>query len=123
MRNWLFVLLFIPTVCFSDQVTVRASWDKVTTRVDGSTLDNLKGYELYWADASGSAGVVDLSANETARDFTVDATGSLTIQIAAFDADGLMSELSDPAIINLTPPGKPNLNSVFVVKVTVEVSQ
>lgn len=123
MRSLMFALLFVPALCVADPQTVRVTWEEVTTRTDGSALDNLGGYTLLWEDSEGASGLVDLDADETTRDIEIDASGVVSLRMSAYDSNNVMSELSEPLTLNLTPPAAPSLKSIIVVKVTVEVSQ
>ncbi len=80
-------------------VTVRLaslSWDAPTENVDGTALDDLAGFNLYWGAASRSYGVPVALSDPNATSYSIElSAGTYYFAMTAFDLDGNESAFSN----------------------------
>lgn len=104
------ICLLISMVAFSvfcHARTLTFSWEKPTTREDGSTLpeSEIGSYKLYENDQF-FLEVSDGSASQAQSQRALQNGITYCYKISAVDTDGLESELSDPSCID-TPNALP----------------
>ena len=100
------VLLLLLTACggggsnTSDGIGVATlTWTPPTTNVDGSTLNDLAGYKIYYGTSSRSYSNPIIVANPGIASYVVEnlASGTYYFGVAAFDYSGNESAISNEA--------------------------
>lgn len=101
-------LFLLAGKAFAGEATV--SWTPPTTKVDGSPLDNLAGFRIYYGtSASAMTQVVQVpGATVTSRKITGIADGTWYFSVRAYNTDGVESGPSNvPTKAIVTPPSPP----------------
>ena len=73
------------------------SWDPPTTNVDGTSLDDLAGYKIYYGTSSGNyTGMIDITDPQKS-DHTIEnlASGTYYFVATAYDTSGNESDFSN----------------------------
>ena len=79
----------------TDTDAVTLAWDAPTTNSDGSELNDLSGYKIYYGTSSGSYTTTDDIGNSTTVSISNLAAGNWCFAVTAYDTSGNESDYSN----------------------------
>jgi hypothetical protein len=98
--------LFAPAHAAATDMTLQLFWNAPTMNRDGSPLQDLAGYKLYYGESSGTyTTTIDVGNLTTYTLQGLEVGHTYYIAVSAYDAAGNESALSAELIIVMTPTG------------------
>jgi hypothetical protein len=88
-----------PSLVSSPGQSVSLSWEAPTTNSDGSSLDDLSGYKIYYGTSSGNYSQSIDVGDSTSASISSLSSGTWCFAVTAYDTSGNESSYSDEVCI------------------------